>query len=282
MKQLSVILSFLILSFLGCKNDDINAPIPAYLTINDISVKARNGSGTASDNITDAKVFINDQSLGTFQLPASIPIQTTGAVKLKIRGVILNRGNSNDKRDYPFYTDYEENIVFEKEVEVERNPRVEYFPSVDFDSPWSGEDFESGVNFEYNPNSEAVFVRETDPNDVFEGNASGKAVLTSDQEFFEAWIPTFSDIPRNGQAVYLEMNYKSTHLFAISIYANNQTSQNRVVFLRPSTEWKKAYIEIGEIFSLISAANNYTIAIGFTKSKGEEAKLLIDNVNLGH
>lgn len=267
---------------LACDNDDLKAPVPAFLTINDISVKARNGIGTESDNITDAKVFINDQSLGSFQLPATVPIQNTGAVNLKIRSVILNRGNSNDKRDYPFYTDYEEDIIFEQEVEVVRNPQVEYEPTVDFDSPWSGEDFESGVNFEFNPASDAAFIRETDPDEVFEGTASGVASLTTDQDFFEAWIPTFSDIPRNGQAVYLEMNYKCTHLFAISVFVNNQSSQNPVVFFRPSSEWKKAYIELGEIFSLFSGATNYTIAIGFTKPVGEEGKLSIDNVKLGH
>lgn len=281
MRQISIV-SLLLFFIVSCNKDDLKAPIPAYLTINDISVIENDGSGFISDDIRDARVFINDQSLGTFELPASIPIQNVGAVNLKIRGGIFNNGISNNRTDYPFYTTYEVDTVFEAEKEITINPSVQYFRTVDFDNPWSGEDFESGANFEYHPNSDTVFIRTTNPQQVFEGSASGLVFLSEEHDFFEAWVPTFSDIPRNGTPVYMEFDYKSDKDLAVSIYANNQSFNSRIVFLRSNSEWTKIYIELGPVFSTLSTANNYNLAMGFVKPKGEESTFLIDNVKLAH
>ncbi len=281
MRQISIV-SLLLIFMISCNNDDLKAPIPAYLSINDIIVKENGGNNAVSDNITDAKVFINNQSLGSYELPATIPIQNLGAVNLKIRAGIFNNGISNSRADYPFYTTYEVDTVFDAEGEITINPTVEYFSTVDFDNPWSGEDFESGANFEYHPNSDTVFVRTTDPLQVFEGSASGMVFLTEDQDFFEARVPTFTDIPRNGTPVYMEFDYQSDLDIALSVYANGQTFNTSIVFLRSQNNWTKVYIELGPVFSTLSAARDYNLAIGFVKEKGAESTFLIDNVKLAH
>lgn len=283
MKHKYLLLLIFSLVLLSCDSDDLKAPVPAYLTIEDIEVKSQEGDSLQSDNITDAKVFINGQSLGIFDLPATIPIQKTGPVNLKVRAGILKNGISNDKKDYPFYTTYEENILFEKEKEVYRKPKVEYHPTVNFDYPWSGEDFEgSGINFSYHPSSDVDFTRETNPNEVFEGVVSGAATLNANEDFFEAWIYRLVDVPRLQDGIYLEFNYKSTHEFIVSIYTNNESTQLPIVHFRPRTDWTKVYVDVGSIFSLLFTANNYTIAIGYTKEVGETGKLLVDNVKLVH
>ncbi|MBL4772255.1 MAG: hypothetical protein JKX98_01180 [Alcanivoracaceae bacterium] len=112
------------LSFFSCTPDDQKAIVPAFLTINDVSVKTTLNQGTSRDKITDVNVFINDQSLGTFELPTSIPIQQTGNVNLKIRGVINIDGQSNDRQDYPFYTTFSVDTTFIPETEMILNPEV--------------------------------------------------------------------------------------------------------------------------------------------------------------
>ena len=139
----------IVLLFSACNDDDLKADIPGFLTIEDVSVRTTPSQGTSDDQITDVNVFVNDQSLGFFELPASIPIRTTGAINLKIRPVIQKNGMSSDKVDYPFYTTYEVDTVFLPEGEIKINPVVEYFPTANFTEPWSGEDFESGIYFEY-------------------------------------------------------------------------------------------------------------------------------------
>jgi hypothetical protein len=270
---------FIPLLFLACSDDDLAAPIPAYITINEIKLNVKQDEGTASAKITDAKVFINDKSIGSFELPATIPIQQTGEVNLKVRAGIFNNGQSNDRADYPFYTTYEQNLVLNPEQEIELKPEVEYFPGAIIGDPWSGEDFESGANFEYSPVSDTTFIREANPDDVFEGYY-GLGYLEPEQDFFEAWTPTFSNIPRDGRAVYLEFNYKSTHDIVVAVFTNNQTSRNSIVFFRSRPTWTKVYVKLSSVFSVLSGASNYNLTFGYKKAVGEEGKLFVDNFKL--
>ena len=71
------------ISFFSCKPDEQKAIVPGFLTISDVSVKTTGGQGSSRDRITNVNVFINDQSQGSFELPASIPIQQTGDTTLQ-------------------------------------------------------------------------------------------------------------------------------------------------------------------------------------------------------
>ena len=107
-------------------------------------------------------------------------------------------------------------------------------------------------------------------------------MLSSNATFFEARTPAFSNIPRDGSPIYLELDYKSTHDFAISIYANDQTVQTRVVFFKSQTEWTKVYVRLNDVIATLANAFNYNIAIGYIKAQGETSQLLVDNVKLLH
>jgi len=280
--QYLLIICITIISLFSCEKQ--KAIVPGFLKIDDVILRAAPTQGSSSDRITDINVFINDQSIGIFELPALIPIQQTGNVNLKIRGVIYKNGQSNEKVDYPFYTTFNLDTIFVPEAQMEITPVVKYQSSAIFDDPWSGEDFETGVSFKKPtrpPLSDTVFSRITDPAEAFEG-ASGLAYLTEDMDFFEAWSPTFSNIPRNGVDVWLEMDYKSTHQFAISVFVNGTAPSNQrpVVFFNPRATYGKIYVELSTVFSTLSGAVNYTLAIGFPKQTGEVAQFYIDNVKL--
>ncbi len=277
--QYLLVVCITILSLLSCEKQ--KAIVPGFLKIDDVVLKSLAFQGSNSDRITDINVFVNEQSIGIFELPALIPIQKTGNVNLKIRSIIYKNGQSNEKVDYPFYTTFELDTIIVPEAQMELTPVVEYESTAIFDDPWSGEDFETGVDFNYNPLSDTVFQRTSNSSEAFEG-ASGLAYLTEDMDFFEAWSPTFSNIPRNGTAVWLEMNYKSTHVFGISVFVNGTSvsNQNAIVFFNPRATYGKVYVELNSVFSTLSGAINYTLAIGFPKQKGETAQFYVDNVKL--
>ena len=282
-KSLQLFFLLLISSLFACEDDDLAAPVPAFITINDIVVKSTDPSqGSTSDNIKDAWVYEGSRLLGAFELPATIPIQNTGDVRLQIGGGIFENGLSTDRRIYPFYELYVLDTTLIPEQKLEITPVVEYTDNAIYDSPWSGEDFESGINFNYRSNSDTTLVRTTQPNFVFEGNASGVAYLDASMDLFEAYTPTFSAIPTNGSAVYLEMNYYCSHDITISIYANDQSAQYPVINFKPRSTWNKVYVEFGPVFSTLFAAYNFNIAIGFSKPLGEEGWLYLDNVKLIH
>ena len=284
-KKTTLFLLVLPFSFLftSCEDESLEAPIPAYLHIDDIFVRNLPPiSDTASDQITDAWVYINDLSIGSFELPTVIPIQQIGKINLKIRGGVLNNGMTNSRTIYPFYDFFVLDTVLNAEEHIYINPVVPYREKTDFDNPWSGEDFESSINFERNPQSDTIFVREIDKSKVFEGNASGAAYLDPSMTFFEALTPAFSDIPRGTSPVYLEMDYKCTHDVVVSIYYNNKSIQYPIINLRPKSHWNKVYVELMPVFSELASGVDFNLAIGYKKPVGEVGALFVDNVKLLH
>ncbi len=282
MKHISIGIIALLCLLFSCKQDDLVAPVPAFLKIENINVKqTATVQGSFRDNITDAWVFVNDQLIGSFELPTIIPIQKTGAINIKIRGGINNSGMSNDRKIYPFYDFFELDTVVSPEEEINLTPVVPYRTIAVYDHPWSGEDFESGVNFIKNSNSQTTLDRNT-TDQVYEGNASGIAELDFHETFFEVYTPPFSDIPTIGTPVYMEMDYKCSHDLVISIYTDNFSRQNGVIVLRPKETWNKVYIDFTNVFSTLSLANNYNIAIGMQKGTDSRGAVHLDNVKLIH
>lgn len=283
MKQFyHLLISTSLLFLLACNEDEIEATVPAYLKIDNISVDVQNSSnqGSASSKIVDAWVFVNDQLIGAFELPAIIPILHTGNVNVKVRGGIYNNGLSNQREIYPFYEFYNLDTVLVPEVVYEPNIEVEYKQEAVFNDAFDIEDFETGISFINNPNNDTNIVRVTEADKVFEGNASGGIFLEPGTRFAEIYTPNFSNVPRNGTAVYMELNYRSTHNFAISLYVNNQSQQFSVVNFRASTEWNKVYVEFSDAFSNLFSANNFSIAIGIAKPLNDNSELLLDNIKL--
>lgn len=272
-----------VVAFFSCKEEELQAEIPAYLEITNLSVQQ--DSNLVSDEIKDAWVYIDDQLLGVFELPTTIPIQQTNKrVRLTIAGGIFKNALSNQRAIYPFYQSYQVDTVFIPEAEYTINPTVDYRNNTEFDEPWSGEDFESGINFEHSPRSDTTFIRETDPQEVFSGTASGAAYLESGMTFFEASTPLFNrtEIPRGTSPVYMELDYRCSHDIVISVYVNGRSQQFSVVNLRARASWNKAYIELAPVFSTLFDAVNYSIAIGYQKPAEEEGYLIVDNIKLLH
>lgn len=278
---LSVFILFILFGTLACDDEELKADIPAFLTINEVNLETTPNQGSSSANISDVNVFVNDQSLGFFELPTSIPIRQTGNINIKIRSVIQNNGQSGDKEVYPFYTTFELDTIVSEQEEININPTIRYFETTIFSEPWSGEDFETGINFEHHIDSDTVLVSMNDPNESFEGNF-GLAMLSKNATFFEARTPAFSNIPRDGFPVYLEMDFKATHSFAVSVYTNNRSNQTSVVFFRPQTNWTKVYVELGPVFAGFANAFDFNIAIGYLKEDEKVGRLLLDNVKLVH
>lgn len=272
-----------IVALFSCKEEELQAEIPAYLEITNMSVLQ--DSTVVSDNIEDVWVFIDDQLLGVFELPTTIPIQKTNKkVQLTIAGGIFKNALSNQRAIYPFYQSYQVDTIFNAEAVYSINPTVPYRGNTEFDEPWSGEDFESGINFEHSPNSDTTFIRETDPELVFSGIASGAAYLDPGMTFFEASTPNFNrtEIPRGTSPVYMELDYRCSHDIVISVYVNNRSQQFSVVNLRARASWNKAYIELAPVFSTLFDAVNYSIAIGYSKPSEDEGFLMVDNIKLLH
>ena len=80
-------------SFSGCEIINPKEDTPSYLKINSIPLNTRKSAsetyGSNSNNIVDAWVFANGKLIGSFELPATIPILAEGNVEIRRFGRVF-------------------------------------------------------------------------------------------------------------------------------------------------------------------------------------------------
>ncbi|HKK10423.1 MAG TPA: hypothetical protein VJ939_06270 [Bacteroidales bacterium] len=261
-------------------NDDL---IPSYIRIDTVMVKGNPdiNEGTLSHNITDAWVYIDDELIGTFELPATFPVLKEGEVDVVIKAGIKLNGVSSTRVPYPFYTDYVMNgVSLEKKEITTLIPEVTY--QEESIIPWR-ESFEDNDFRLVEKGDTSVFL--TPVQEAFEGSGSGRVIMDMPQGLYEATSDTGYVLPRNGSPVFLEMNFKTNHPVTVGVYADNPAINNQkaLVILNPTPFWKKIYINITSTVLSTPEATSYRIFYGTTKVESEETAVIdVDNLKLIH
>src|SRR5689334_16065814 len=86
---LTILFSF---SLLSCEIINPEEDIPSYVRAESISLVADSATqGSSASRITDVWLYVDDQPLGVYEMPVSIPVLAEGKHALAIRaGVIVN------------------------------------------------------------------------------------------------------------------------------------------------------------------------------------------------
>ncbi len=279
MSKFNILIFCCLLLFGACK--DQKADIPTYIKIDDISLNITSiDQGTSGDAITDAYVYINDNLIGIYELPAEFPLLQEGKVKVSVRAGIKQNGISNSRLVYPFYTVFDQNVNLIPGQTITLNPVVEYKSNTIFST--FSEDFETGINFVVNTNSDTIFSRINDPDTAFEGYC-GAVFLKGLNNAFEAYTPTLPNLTVPFiTPVYLELNFKGNILINVGTYYNNKLDKIPYVVLPVKNDWTKIYINIGELMQIYRSSNEFNIFFGFGNGKNDKAQFYIDNVKLIH
>jgi len=287
LKHLHYIKNYILLLFIGiifstCSKDNYEADVPAYVTINDIGFSTNYAQeGSASENITDAWVYANDDLVGVFELPATFPVLKKGNIELKVYAGIKDNGIAASRARYTMYDPYIENVNLVAGETIEVAPSVTYNSGVKF--RWL-EDFENAsLSFLYHTYSDTILFKNN--TNVKEGNYSGKALLDANMDFFEATSTPFSNIPRSLSSVYLELDFKTNEPVLVGIYHNDD--QYGVVRLNIATEWKKIYINLTEVVSSKQTATDIKIFFGIQEFANDpfltdNPEIHLDNIKLLH
>jgi hypothetical protein len=246
-------LFFIVLFASSCEVFSPQEEIPAYIFIPAIAVNIIDPQvqGTASQNIADAWVSVNDEPIGAFQLPAVVPIGIGGESnfvegdnEVSVRAGIKINGISATRLEYPSLQAYKTTINLKVGETDTLVPVVEYYPNEKFD--WI-EGFESpGLTLEESNDSDTNLIRLTNSSDVFEGNASAFFALSHKKQFFECRSTNTYSFPRINNSVFLELNYKADIPFIVGVFANSvgTVSQQSIVTINPKSTWNKIYINI--------------------------------------
>jgi len=269
----------LCLSFLITSCDLVNPAeqIPAYLQIDNFELTTTAAQGENSEQITDVWVFVNDISLGVYELPATVPTLDIGNQNVTIFPVIRENGLRSTPVIYPFYNRYETTVELTAEQTININPTTTYVSNAIFELV---EDF----------NTSGHRLKGGNPNAIQIKDGVGEVVFSNNDEIAFTSSSTFVDLPTSGgKAVFLEFDYQTNvefevGLVGLDINGGTINATNYKIILCPINRWNKLYVNFQEDLEL-SQLTGYKLAFrastndtGCGNINSESPKVLIDNI----
>ena len=254
--------------------------IPAYLSIDSIYITTDYyRQGTTSQNITDAWVYVDDDFIGTFELPARFPVLKSGKHTVKVWPGIKKNGIAATRGSYEFYLPVEKQVNFSLDSASRMGVlRSGYQSATNF--TWL-EDFDNVSLTLDTTDRSSAFIQHTNPGSplTFEGGHSGLVELDSIHDFFECTTHDEFIIPL--APVYLEMNFNLTNSLTVGVitYGNTTLIQTPVLTLNPTNGvWKKVYIDLTNSLNGYTGMSTFRVYLGTFKDSGlKESTLLFDN-----
>lgn len=285
----------------SCKKFDGSQTVPAYLYIKDVEVQCDYFTyGANTHKIVDAWVYVDDNILGCYELPATIPVLKEGEHKVAVYAGIARDGIRDLRAQYPFYAPWEnKNVNLVKDEIDTLTPMFTYYPvGVDENMHvrWM-EDFDGGtISVQATSQSDTSIMVYNgpyawhDPDGIY-SQKSGKVVLTSvDEQFRIATTEEFRDLPTGGSACMLEMDYKcSDTCFVGLMYLKDYTlTSEPLVRLKPTgtngeepVAWNKIYINIGPYLVDNETADYFKIYFGSWTPRNDGTQYFyFDNLKL--
>jgi len=283
-----VIITFIIFGFSRCEIINPSEEIPSYIRVDSFILENNPNilnEGSLSENITDVWVYIDNQAIGAFELPATFPVLLTGEHEIRFSPGIKISGISNARGIYPYFKPAVFNTSLYPDSIINLTPKAvtQYYDETVFEFI---EDFEDpGIAFEKGTSSDTGIYRTSDPLELFEGSYSGVMEIDVNRPIIEVNTVNTYDLPQGYYSVFLELNYKCNHEFIVGLYANSYTNviKQDILVINRTDKWKKIYVNLTATVSRYSTAVNYTIYLRAQKLDDvAEPKILVDNIKLVH
>lgn len=280
-------LIFLFLALLsGCTKPDTT---PAWLVINEFDLQTDEVTeGSDSEGISDAWVYMDNQPLGVFSIPARIPVLAEGQHEFTIYAGIKQNGISATRVRYPFYNSYNVSLFLVKEQEIVVTPIITYKTSTQFQLI---EDFENiGISFEKSFDSDTDLVvldAMTYPTIVKYGDFCGALYLDQVDSFYQGLTNTNLNLP-GLEEVYVEIDFMNTNSVGMGVIAENVTGVAQhppLVVMNPqdpaTMKWKKIYISLKDDISYEINATSFEIYLTGILDPGESSGVVyLDNIKV--
>lgn len=260
--------------------------LPAYITLDTFKLETRPNQGSASHDIKEVYLYMGVQFLGGYRAHAPFPVLGEGKQLITLFAGI-RQDLIQDRLDiYPFYERFTQEVDFAQGGQYKISPVFRYLPNAKFSFI---EDFESTNIFSFRlagPQDARVHLER---NTVFEGEFSGRITVSKENPFVAfGTSEIYYDLPRNGTAIYLEMDYKSDTFLSLGLKGYQSETEPLEdyykIIINPSKEWRKAYIKFtDEVLAL--RRNGYRIILGVEydpRNNADEQHIYLDNLKLVH
>lgn len=276
MKKL--VLLYILFFLTGCELINPDEAIPGYVQVNNLSLQtdlATQGSNNAK--ITDAWLFANGQEVGVFELGKAAPIVPTGIVKLSIQPGIVVNGINGMRTAYPFYNALDTVFNLKPTDEVNFNLNFTYSANATFAQI---ENFEGNLSLQRVSGTDTIMTISQNAQSL-EG-FFGHVIMDDVRRNFN-YISSFGYLLPITTPSYCELNFMCTEEFTVGI--NTLSVQGNfnddIVTLKPTSIWKKVYINLNDIIKTIPNPIAHKIYIkGFKQTTGGISEIMIDNLKV--
>ena len=261
--------------FVSCRKFEGSQTIPAYIHIESIVVDSLTDYftyGATTSKITDAWVYVDDDPIGCFELPATFPVLKHGPHKVTVYGGIMSNGIAAARATYPFYKPqiYASLNLVEDSI-INLQPVLNYYPiGGGVEKGWM-EDFETANTLLPVAGSDTSIIRINGSEAWHSSNSfySGKIVLPPDSlDFTVATADEYSFHTGYLQYCMVEMDYNCNDAFFVGVmyYKNYQLVKHPLLRIQPTDtvndmpqRWNKIYVNIGPIMNENVTASYFKI-----------------------
>ena len=235
--------------------------VPSYIRIDSIGLDCDYYTyGANTSNFTDAWVYIDDQIIGCYELPSTIPVLAKGRHEVTVRGGICVNGIGDSRSYYTLVKPVADTLELVENSIVYYNPTVSYYPINEGVQIGWMEDFETTNALLPMSQSDADILRVgTEDGHIWYREPysfhSGKIQLPPDSlDFYVSTADEFTFYKNYVAYCMLEMDYNCNDAFfvGLSYYENYTIRYHPLVQVQPSdnqhdvpSKWKKIYINLG-------------------------------------
>ncbi len=263
----------------GCDVINPDEKIPTYIHIDSFRfVHQGDTFGSATYKMSSVWVYFNNEPLGAFEMPATIPIiaEQEGIVTVA-PGIDFN-GMKSFQYAYPFYMfdslrlqpQPGQVVHFDAKTGYTGGTRLIYNSTFDLGNPF--ERFAGDTSL----------MKTSDPDYVFEGGGSGYIYLDGPKKSSEnISIDVFR--PTSTGQLFLEMNYKCSIPFQVGVaafYSNGTQAVEYVGGVNARTGWNKIYISLQEFVNANQGAQFHLLIRAGTDNGEAQGWVAIDNVKI--
>jgi len=278
--------------FFGCDKFEGEQTVPSYLQIDSVGFMSDNDiQGTNNQKIVDAWVYVDDELIGGFELPAVIPVLVEGAHKLEIAPGILLNGISDTRAPYPCI----ESVIiddfdFFRDSIVPAFGTSSYYSNAEF--VWM-EDFEdASLAIQPSNNSDTGIVRTQPagaPGAFLDEFSQYSGISNLDDA--RPYVQLVSDngngegfVFDRGDFIFLEVNYRNDVPIVVGLYiklTDNTIEERSFLIISPNDGWNKIYVNFTPIVNETIDAVDYTVYFeALLPENTASAYIMLDNIKL--
>jgi hypothetical protein len=257
------------LTWLSCSNLQPVEIVPTYIHIDSFHFAPASGvSGLpATSSITNIKVYYNNNPIGSFDLPATIPVLASGIGTLSIAPGIIVDGLNDLTGPYPFYRADTFTFNAQPRKIISYTPSTSYYAAV---KSHMVSDFTSLTGFGLYAGQAGMTI--DSGAGLIQLNAIGDTSLDSSSRF---------SIPSG--AAYIEFDYKCSIPFSVGMQSNLGGIVYQRTFLAGAyaiNHWQKMYMDVTDFVGQYPGDSYHVFIRAVLDGEQSGGKVWIDNICL--